>query len=151
MAISAVAAPRSSSRAFVPTVIPCAKASIDEGSAPARASAASTAASTPSDWSSGVVGAFAVCRSLAVEDHGVGERSPHVDAEQHARKLSRGAGTKKRVPATWPGPSVLTRPCWTGRTRSDERADGSSLVQLDPLDPMLRGLGALEGLLEMLV
>ena len=43
-----------------PTVMPCAKAVTSPGARPARASAASTAAITPSDWSSGVVGAFAV-------------------------------------------------------------------------------------------
>ncbi len=50
---------RPSRSAFVATVVPCANA-LTRASEPARSSAASTAAITPSDWSSGVVGAFAV-------------------------------------------------------------------------------------------
>ena len=45
----------------MPTVIPWVNASIAEGSAPAAASAASIAATTPRDSSPGVVGTFAVC------------------------------------------------------------------------------------------
>ncbi len=60
VAISAVRAPRSSSRALVPTVIPWAKDSTAPASRPARRSTSSTAAITPADWSSGVVGSFAV-------------------------------------------------------------------------------------------
>src|SRR5512133_2563111 len=62
VATSAVGAPRSSSSALVPTVIPWAKASTRSALAPARRRAASTAAITACDWSSGVVGTFAVCR-----------------------------------------------------------------------------------------
>ncbi len=61
VAISAVRAPRSSSSAFVPTVIPWAKPSTAAARRRPAAAPPSTAASTPCDWSSGVVGAFAVC------------------------------------------------------------------------------------------
>ena len=61
VATSAVRAPLSVSSALVPTVIPWAKLSTCAGVVPARSSAVATAASTPRDWSSGVVGAFAVC------------------------------------------------------------------------------------------
>src|SRR4051794_30253751 len=42
--------------------MPCAKARTSPASRPARSSAARTAAITPSDWSSGVLGALAVTR-----------------------------------------------------------------------------------------
>ena len=58
VATSAVRAARPSSSAFVATVMPCANAVTSPGARPARASAPSTAAITPADWSSGVVGAF---------------------------------------------------------------------------------------------
>ena len=60
VASSAVRATFPSSSAFVPTVIPWTNRSTSSARAPARSSAACTASSTPSDWSSGVVGAFAV-------------------------------------------------------------------------------------------
>ena len=63
--ISAVRAPRSSSSAFVATVMPCAKCVTWLESVPARSSASETAAITPSDWSAGVVGTFAVTRRPA--------------------------------------------------------------------------------------
>ena len=71
----------------MPTVIPWANDSTSPAPAPARSSTASTAAITPRDWSSGVVGAFAVCRRLAVVEDGVGERPADVDSEQHAGSL----------------------------------------------------------------
>src|SRR5262249_48056360 len=59
---SAVRAPRPSSRALVPTVIPWVSDSTWSVWAPARRRTSSTTAITPSDWSDGVVGAFAVWR-----------------------------------------------------------------------------------------
>ena len=59
VAISAVREPAPVSSALVPTVIPCAKAVTSLAREPARSSTAAIAASTPTDWSSGVVGAFA--------------------------------------------------------------------------------------------
>ena len=57
---SAVRAPRSSSSAFVATVMPWAKLATSRGPMPARSSTSATAAITPSDWSAGVVGTFPV-------------------------------------------------------------------------------------------
>jgi hypothetical protein len=61
VATKAVRATVPSSSALVATVMPCAKASTSPACAPASWSARSTAAMTPRDWSSGVVGALAVC------------------------------------------------------------------------------------------
>ncbi len=66
VASSAVRATRPSSRAFVATVIPCTKRSTWSGRAPALSRASVTARSTPSDWSSGVVGVLAVISRSAV-------------------------------------------------------------------------------------
>ena len=88
VATSAVRAPLSVSSAFVPTVIPWAKRSTSPGAAPARSSAASIARATPSDWSLGVVGAFAGEDVGAVEDDGVGERTADVDTEEHCQELA---------------------------------------------------------------
>jgi len=55
-----VRAPWPSSSALVAVVVPWANASTSSADAPARSSAAVTAARTPSDWSSGVVGDLAV-------------------------------------------------------------------------------------------
>jgi hypothetical protein len=60
VATSAVAAPRCSSSALVPTVMPWAKLSTWSSLAAARRRAAATASITALDWSSGVVGTFAV-------------------------------------------------------------------------------------------
>ncbi len=62
VAMNAVRAPRPSSSALVATVIPWENSATALASAPARSSTARTAARTPSDWSSGVVGALAVIR-----------------------------------------------------------------------------------------
>ncbi len=62
VATKTVFAPSPSSSALVAAVVPWANSSTSLASAPARSSTAWTAFSTPSDWSSGVVGAFAVTR-----------------------------------------------------------------------------------------
>src|SRR3954469_6791846 len=96
VATSAVHATLPSSRAFVPTVIPCTKRSTSDAEAPALSSAASTASSTPSDWSPGVDGALAVPSAspltgpepLAVEQRGVGEGPADVDPEEHCGNVA---------------------------------------------------------------
>src|SRR4051812_3876648 len=60
VATNTVLAPLPSSSALVAAVVPCANVSTPSADSPAFSSTALTASSTPSDWSSGVVGAFAV-------------------------------------------------------------------------------------------
>ena len=60
VATNTVFAPSPSSSALVAAVVPWANSSTSSPSSPARSSTAVTAFSTPSDWSSGVVGALAV-------------------------------------------------------------------------------------------
>ena len=60
VATSAVRALLPSSSALVATVIPCENSLTSSAERAAFSSTASTAAITPSDWSSGVVGDFAV-------------------------------------------------------------------------------------------
>ena len=91
VAISAVRAPRSSSRALVPTVIPWAKDSTWPGLAPARRSTSSTASITATDWSSGVVGSFAVWTVSPSTRDGVGEGPAYVDSEKHEAERYRSA------------------------------------------------------------
>ena len=62
--------------------MPCANAVTSAELVPAAASTASIAARTPSDWSAGVVGAFAVV-VRSVHQDGVREGPSDVDPEQH--------------------------------------------------------------------
>ncbi len=83
MVTRAVGAPRRSSSAFVATVMPCAKAPSAPGSRPD----ASTAATTPRDWSSGVDGTLATttpsgptaARSVNVPPTSTPSRYPAID------------------------------------------------------------------------
>ena len=74
--------------------MPCAKA------ATSAAAAASTAAITPSDWSLGVEGTFAVTQLARVERDQVGEGAADVDSE--ARPAHGGAGYAADAPAGLP-------------------------------------------------
>ena len=87
VATNAVRATVPSSSALVATVMPWAKPSTSLARAPAASSARSTAAMTPRDWSSGVVGALAVCTTPVGDQDGVREGAAHVDAQEHPRTL----------------------------------------------------------------
>ncbi len=93
VAISAARAVRPSSRAFVATVMPCAKRVTAPGAAPASASTAATARITPRCSAAGVEGAFAVwTAALRRHQHRVGERAADVDAQEHCRSLRERVG-----------------------------------------------------------
>ena len=83
VASSAVRATRPSSSAFVPTVIPWTKRSTSRAEAPAPSSASSTAAITPSDWSSRRGRRLAGDEPVAGEQGGVGEGAADVHPEDH--------------------------------------------------------------------
>ena len=93
---SAVRAPRRSRRAFVATVIPWANAAISPRSA------ASTTAMTPSDWSSGVDGTFAVttrpstsaARSVNVPPTSTPRAAPVTRASRGRPRRGRRAGSR---------------------------------------------------------
>ena len=67
----------------MPTVIPWAKASTVAGAAPARSSAASTAAITPARLVARRGRDLGCVDRAAVEEHRVGEGPADVDSEQH--------------------------------------------------------------------
>ena len=116
-----------------------AKRATSAGARPARSSAASTAATTPSLWSSGVVGTLAVTRRPPCDDRRVGEGAAHVDAHQGAfrwrwrpRLSSRRDPTPRRPPPVAarrdrpsprpPPPSAAARPAAARRPLRRTRA-----------------------------
>ena len=167
VATSAVRAPRSSSSALVPTVIPWTRRATAAGSERAAPSTASTAAITPAASSPGVVGAFAVNSSRPVERDRVGEGPADVHSEQHASKPKRPGSERPGRPAepltTGPaGPVPIAAPSRRRRVTPVEvpyqRAPASATKSLTrsrrrpaPRRALDLDLGRLEGLLEMLV
>ena len=109
VAISAVRAPRPCSSAFVATVMPCANPVTSPGSAPARASTAPTAASTPRASSAGVVGTLTECMTPSSPTSTASVNVPPTSTPRIITQIVRGTG-RPAPTALFRGPPARMRP-----------------------------------------